>query len=146
MIVVILKCPKCGCEQEFSEYDFEWDVECPKCGYTDEAWFFWHRPRDIPPRKGFITPVEVWSIGAHYPNDALCLSNEDFMEYFYGGGKIWHGGEPYIWVEVYKRDDGSVYTRANILTTIYDINSEAYKLKKIEELLRNFDEFIRQKH
>jgi len=97
MLVVVLKCPECGSEQDFSSIDFEEDVRCEKCDFVAEAWDFWHRLKD---HKPVGNTKEEWSMGAHYPNDALCLDTEQFLEYFYGRGGLWHGGNFYIWLSI----------------------------------------------
>jgi len=142
-ITVILKCPKCGHEQEFWSVDFENITSCEKCDYSNEAWFFWHKPKNFKPRKGFVTPKEVWSIGAHYTNDALQLTKEEFEEYFYGGGKTWHGGAPYVWLRIYKTKNGHKYSSADVdLGRIYRTSELFEKANFLIEALKVFgDDF-----
>src|SRR5438552_2498315 len=86
-IVLVLKCPSCGHEQDFTSEDFEDWIPCEKCGENEEAWTFWHRPKSAFVRK--LTEEknqEVWSYGGHYHNDVLLLTPREFAKEFYSNG------------------------------------------------------------
>jgi len=100
LLEVLLICPKCGHNFTWTSHDFENWVECEYCGYGDEAWFYWHSlypPLTIVKFGG--ARYEVFTTGAHYSNDALQLSREEFVEQMLGRSRLWHGGGPYMWIE-----------------------------------------------
>jgi hypothetical protein len=96
---LLLICPECGHRFPWSGRDFEDWIACGFCGHQDEAWFFWHSL--YPPAiidEGLVK-YEVFSIGAHYTNDAPLLPTEKFVEQLVGrySGPV-HGGGPYMWI------------------------------------------------
>ena len=140
MIELILRCPACNAQFRWFSEDFESRTSCPKCNYKREGWFFWHRPVGWRPEKHGV--LEIWTIGAHYPNTALCLNLKKFLEFFKGGGGLWHGGGPYIWVTVQQSFGDSVVASAKvILVARAGFDKEQWDLKELEEaivLLKNF--------
>jgi len=108
-IVLVLKCPSCGHEQDFTSEDFEDWIPCEKCGENEEAWTFWHRPKSAFVRK--LTEEknqEVWSYGGHYHNDVLLLTPREFAKEFYSNGG--HGTGLNLWVTIHSRVDGTTFT------------------------------------
>ena len=142
-VKVVLKCPECGHEFEFFSNDFESDVNCKKCGYWNDAWFFWHKPHPKiwEPEEPI---VDVWTIGAHYPNDALLLDDATFLEFFFGRKTFpWHGGSPYIWVKIIRRRNGSLYASVKVLVNMFLPMYSNTVLETAKKLLAKFQKFYK---
>jgi len=135
MLRVRLICPKCFREEVWSGGDFEEVKEC-SCGYSDEAWNFWHTLFPTERMKRWFAEAIVYTRGAHYPNDALQLSKEEFMEYFLGRGEMWHGGTFYAWV--YKKFYGE--GNPNNGKTDADVSLHLYTTDTVEEAKAFLDE------
>jgi hypothetical protein len=135
MIKVKLICPKCFKEKEWAGSDFEDVVDC-ECGYSNEAWYFWHTPLPLKRIKIYSHECIVYSRGAHYPNDALELKRKDFMEYFLGGGEMWHGGTFYAWVFQNFYGEGN----PNNGTTDAEVRVNVWNSDKVERAKEFLDE------
>ena len=153
-VTVVLACPKCHTTKEFLSSDFEDWVECEKCRHGNEAWFFWHTPLT---RRVFNMhnygnmdlgiKSEVWSFGAHYPNDALVLDREEFERFFLGQGRGGiHGGSPYIWVERNYYNANNINNGLIEVEVRYDIDYGNPRQQKVrlsgKDMLANIGEMI----
>jgi len=99
VITLLLICPKCGNAFTWSDFDFEATATCNRCGHRDEAWFFWHSTNPVAVVEDGGVKYEVWSYGAHYTNDALLSSYEEFLDQLLWRQKgMVHGGGPYMWI------------------------------------------------
>jgi hypothetical protein len=98
-LTLLLICPECGHRFPWSGSDFEDWIACKFCGHQDEAWFFWHSLDPPAIIDGGLVKYEVFSIGAHYTNDAPLLPADEFVEQLVGhySGPV-HGGGPYMWI------------------------------------------------
>jgi hypothetical protein len=126
-ITLILMCPECGYQFEWTGDDFEEWINCPKCDYGSEAWNFWHTIKD----HRFKEAKEVWTLGAHYCNDALYYSLDEFLNEFFGKVGPVHGSDYYIWIYVYEFPSGDEYFIAKIS---YDLISPFAKRECFDEI------------
>jgi hypothetical protein len=92
MLSVKIICPKCFKEQSWSGEDFEDWKDC-ECGFGDEVWFWWHTLEPISTFNYYSSINDLWVRSANYPNDALLLTREEFIDFSLGQGKgMTHGG------------------------------------------------------
>ena len=102
MIIMELKCPRCGKLQLFYSDDFEDSAYCrgvihtsktssESCGYSHDAWYYPHRPvfaleyiNTVPPIIGLTKFREDLSFTEEgdYPywNDSLTMGYSSFLE------------------------------------------------------------------
>ena len=138
MITMILKCPSCGNQQDFTSSDFEDWIPCEKCGKQEEAWTFWHRPK-TPEAQKLVNEEneETWSYGGHYHNDVLELTPRQFAKEFWTNGG--HGTGLNLWVTVHKRLDGTAFTGYRFNGYGWD---RAEGLERVSKKINDFLQFL----